>query len=94
VSSVETHHVSTKASYITAFDNLENFDAVIISSLLNHISDLENRWDGPFDQDKAKDVCELILDFAKITADAAKENKTKIHCSTTHTKVIPKMVIR
>jgi len=76
VSEFETRHVSTKASYITSFDNVNCYDVIIISSLLNQVSALENRWNAPFDQDKAKDVYELIAEFAKITKDAEKENNT------------------
>jgi len=91
VNDVETRFVSTKASYITSFDGIDKFDTVIVSSLLNHVSDLENRWDGPYHESKANDVYNLITEFVKITADAAKENpNTKIIVLPPTPRVYPK----
>jgi len=63
------------ASYIAALENISGFDCVVVSTLMNHISDLENKWTTPYDHEKAKEVSDKVMDLVKITMEFANDNK-------------------
>jgi len=75
VDEVEIIRVQSMATYITAFDYINDYDIVMVSTLLNQVSALENKWPSPepFDEAKSTEIASLITDIAKTINEAAKE---------------------
>lgn len=84
---VKIVRAGTTTSYKAAFENILEQDVVVVSSLLNQVSNLENLWNGEmFDDEKLTQVLELVRDMTIPINEFAKKN------STTRVAVIPPMI--
>lgn len=71
-------------AFRTAFNEVGDANCVVISALLNHVSDLERKWtDVIIDEEKANEITEMLSSTAKLINEFAKNNPR------TRTLVIP-----
>ncbi|MBF0209170.1 MAG: hypothetical protein HQK53_20110 [Oligoflexia bacterium] len=75
MSDVEILRLTSRAAHSTAFADAANFDTVVISSVLNHVGDLEVKWKSPFDKSESKcdDVAGVMNTLAADINNAARE---------------------
>jgi len=80
VDEVEIIRVQSMATYITAIDSIKDYDVVVVSSVLNQLSNLEHKWQNTIiDEEKSNQVNDTINDFVKVINDATIESpNTKI----------------
>ncbi|MBF0209109.1 MAG: hypothetical protein HQK53_19800 [Oligoflexia bacterium] len=85
VSEVEILRLTSRAAHSTAFGDAARFDTVLISSVLNHVADLEVKWKKPFD--KSESMC---ADVAAVMNNLAADiNKAAQECPNTKFIVVP-----
>lgn len=79
VSEVEIFRVQSDAAYQVACEMIKDYDIAVVSTLMNQISTLENRWSTSYDEEKSKHVMDVIDNLAsKINKAADDSPNTKI----------------
>lgn len=62
-------------AFRASFNEIGNANCVVISALLNHVSDLERKWtDHNIDEEKAKEITEVLASTAKLINEYASDN--------------------
>lgn len=73
----EVHIVRTTVftAFRNSFNEIADANCVVISALLNHVSDLERRWtDVQIDEEKANEITETLASTAKLINEYASEH--------------------